>query len=83
MCSYVCVFITAVPNTKLCAWGEEDSGVGLEENPIRNVAQKIGSETFLFFFANWDKLGKSGVINSNLPQIFTNRFVWFDAQEGT
>jgi hypothetical protein len=21
-----CVFITAVPNTKLCAWGEEDSG---------------------------------------------------------
>jgi hypothetical protein len=22
----VCVFITAVPNTKLCAWGEEDSG---------------------------------------------------------
>jgi hypothetical protein len=20
------VFITAVPNTKLCAWGEEDSG---------------------------------------------------------
>jgi hypothetical protein len=21
----VCVFITAVPNTKLCAWGEEDS----------------------------------------------------------
>jgi hypothetical protein len=24
--SNVCVFITAVPNTKLCAWGEEDSG---------------------------------------------------------
>jgi hypothetical protein len=23
---HVCVFITAVPNTKLCAWGEEDSG---------------------------------------------------------
>jgi hypothetical protein len=23
---WVCVFITAVPNTKLCAWGEEDSG---------------------------------------------------------
>jgi hypothetical protein len=22
----VCVFITAVPNTKLFAWGEEDSG---------------------------------------------------------
>ena len=22
----VCVFITSVPNTKLCAWGEEDSG---------------------------------------------------------
>jgi hypothetical protein len=22
----VCVFITVVPNTKLCAWGEEDSG---------------------------------------------------------
>jgi hypothetical protein len=22
----LCVFITAVPNTKLCAWGEEDSG---------------------------------------------------------
>jgi hypothetical protein len=22
----VCVFITAVPNTKLCAWGEKDSG---------------------------------------------------------
>jgi hypothetical protein len=22
----VCVFITAVPNTKLCAWGKEDSG---------------------------------------------------------
>jgi hypothetical protein len=22
----VCVFIIAVPNTKLCAWGEEDSG---------------------------------------------------------
>ena len=22
----VCVFITAVPNTKLCAWGEGDSG---------------------------------------------------------
>jgi hypothetical protein len=22
----VCVFITAVPNTKLCAWGEEDNG---------------------------------------------------------
>jgi hypothetical protein len=22
----VCVFITTVPNTKLCAWGEEDSG---------------------------------------------------------
>jgi hypothetical protein len=24
--SCVCVFITAVPNAKLCAWGEEDSG---------------------------------------------------------
>ena len=22
----VLLFITAVPNTKLCAWGEEDSG---------------------------------------------------------
>jgi hypothetical protein len=22
----LCVFITTVPNTKLCAWGEEDSG---------------------------------------------------------
>jgi hypothetical protein len=22
----VCVFITVVPNTKMCAWGEEDSG---------------------------------------------------------
>jgi hypothetical protein len=22
----LCVFITAVPNTKLLAWGEEDSG---------------------------------------------------------
>jgi hypothetical protein len=22
----MCVFITAVPNTKLCVWGEEDSG---------------------------------------------------------
>jgi hypothetical protein len=22
----VCVFITVVPNTKLCAWGEEDNG---------------------------------------------------------
>jgi hypothetical protein len=22
----VCLFITAVPNTKMCAWGEEDSG---------------------------------------------------------
>ena len=21
-----CVFITAVPSTKLCAWGKEDSG---------------------------------------------------------
>jgi hypothetical protein len=21
-----CVFITVVPNTKLCAWGEEDNG---------------------------------------------------------
>jgi hypothetical protein len=31
-CVYYCstcvllLFITAVPNTKLCAWGEEDSG---------------------------------------------------------
>jgi hypothetical protein len=25
-CGGVCVFITAVPNTKLFAWGEEDSG---------------------------------------------------------
>ena len=24
--SYSLLFITAVPNTKLCAWGEEDSG---------------------------------------------------------
>ena len=23
---YLLLFITAVPNTKLCAWGEEDSG---------------------------------------------------------
>jgi hypothetical protein len=22
----LCVFITAVPNTNMCAWGEEDSG---------------------------------------------------------
>jgi hypothetical protein len=26
VCDFRCVFITAVPNTKLCAWGEEDSG---------------------------------------------------------
>jgi hypothetical protein len=26
-CVYVCVFITVLPNTKLCAWGEEDSEV--------------------------------------------------------
>jgi hypothetical protein len=25
--SKVCMFITTVPDTKLCAWGEEDSGV--------------------------------------------------------
>ena len=25
-CASVCVFITAGPITKLCAWGEEDSG---------------------------------------------------------
>jgi hypothetical protein len=24
--AHVCVFITTVPNTKLFAWGEEDSG---------------------------------------------------------
>jgi hypothetical protein len=26
VCVFVCVFITAVPNTNLCAWGEEDCG---------------------------------------------------------
>ena len=26
VCVCVCVFITAGPITKLCAWGEEDSG---------------------------------------------------------
>ena len=25
-CSTLLLFITAVPNTKLCAWGEEDRG---------------------------------------------------------
>ena len=24
--AFLCLFITAVPNTKLCAWGEEDRG---------------------------------------------------------
>jgi hypothetical protein len=57
----MCVFITAVPMTKLFAWGEGDSGGHVRFKPLATVCVFITAVPITFFFIRL--LLKWGVVN--------------------
>ena len=46
----MCVFITAGPITKLCAWGEEESGGHVQEVHLVLAREKMTNLNANFYF---------------------------------